>query len=447
MNFTSLLSDSNFNIQAFTPEAEGRLRGVRGNTLLAELPLAGIGDICEIETIQRQSLLAEVISFQEEQVLLAPFDEPIGVTPGCVVRRKGNCYKVHLPDPPLGLVIDALGRPLNSSIFPSSKKLQLAIRNNPPGPLERTPINDQLTTGIKIVDGLCPIGYGQRMAISASAGVGKSTLIGMITRNARVDATVIALVGERGREVGEFIDECLGPEGLARAIVVVATSDESAGRRWMAPQLATSIAERLRDSGLNVLLVIDSLTRSARAIRDLGLSAGELPVRQGYTAAVYTQLPKLLERAGKTQAGSITGLYTLLSSSENEHDALSEEVRSLLDGHLILDSAMARFGIRPAIDPLQSLSRLSGRFIASELRTDIDCILSAFKRLRNDRDIVLLGGTPDPELKAALELEPQIASAFSQGTQECIDSAVSQNIIRTLAEALRSRRRLHTSSK
>jgi flagellum-specific ATP synthase len=346
---------------------------------------------------------------------------------------------VSLPDPPLGLVIDALGRPLNTDVYSTNKRLQIKIRNSPPGPLERSPINSQLTTGVKIVDSFCPIGYGQRMAISASAGVGKSTLIGMITRNARVDATVIALVGERGREVGEFIDECLGPEGLARSILVVATSDESAGRRWMAPQLATAIAENLRDSGLNVLLVIDSLTRSARAIRDLGLSAGELPVRQGYTAAVYTQLPKLLERAGKTKTGSITGLYTLLSSSENEHDALSEEVRSLLDGHLILDSGMARSGIRPAIDPLQSLSRLAGRFIEPTLQVDIECILSAFKRLRNDRDIVLLGGTPDPELRAALELESQITSAISQGTRDCIDSAISYNIIRALAETLRSR--------
>lgn len=436
----SLLGDIPFVKTPYEPTSQGKVRAVKGSTLIAQIPLAGVGDLCEVEVPGKPALSAEVISFQDEHVLLSPFDEPNGIRPGALVTKIASAFSVYVPSSPLGYVLDAMGRPLNKPFDDNSTQMRIKAQGTPPAALKRKPINAKLETGVKIIDSLCPLGYGQRVAISASAGVGKSTLIGMITRNAQVDATVIALVGERGREVNEFIDECLGPDGLKKAVVVVATSDESAGRRWLAPQIATGIAETLRDQGLNVLLVVDSLTRSARALREIGLSAGELPVRQGYTAAVYTQLPKLLERAGRSEQGSITALYTLLSSSEQEHDALSEEVKSLLDGHLVLSNYMVRFGVRPAIDPLLSLSRLASRFTSLEAQKDIDVILSALKRLQNDKDVLLLGGIPDPELKAALTHETELVGFLSQMSEQNIPNFQSQDALRHMAARLRQTR-------
>jgi FliI/YscN family ATPase len=267
---------------------------------------------------------------------------------------------------------------------------------------------------VRAIDTFCPIGYGQRLGIFAGAGVGKSTLLGMIARHADVDVCVIALVGERGREVQEFIHECLGEEGLARSVVVVATSDESPLRRLIAPQTATSIAEYYRAQGLRVLLLVDSLTRTARAIREVELAAGEPPVRQGYTSGVYTELPRLLERAGNDDSGSITALYTVLTTGEQDSDPLADEIKSILDGHLVLSQQVQLEGIRPAIDVLRSVSRLREKLQSEEVRVCMENLLTVLGRLRRDRDIVLLGGSPDPALRTALRIEPELKRFLSQ---------------------------------
>ena len=256
------------------------------------------------------------------------------------------------------------------------------------------------------------------MGICASAGVGKSTLLGMIARRATVDVIVVALVGERSREVREFIDETLGIEGLARSVVVVATSSDSSLLRQTAPYTATTIAEYFRDQGKHVLLIVDSLTRMARAIRETTLSAGELPVRHGYTTSVYTQLPRLLERAGTAQRGSITALYTVLTNTDDDIDPLADEIKSLLDGHLVLRPEIAHLGIRPAIDITQSISRLFSRLNTPQQQEAARGIARALNRIIKERDIIALGGSPDAELQKILQNQHTIVRLLSQMTSE-----------------------------
>ncbi|MBN8550408.1 MAG: FliI/YscN family ATPase [Deltaproteobacteria bacterium] len=399
----------------------GTVCAIKGALVSARIPLAALGDLCWIERRSKLPLPAQVVSFYEDLCCLAAFDSLEGITPGAKVRGSGGAPYAATNGDPRGQVLDALGGPLRPASIGCPdplEPLRMVLHAAPPNPLERRPITSQLVTGIRTIDALCPLGYGQRMGIFASAGVGKSTLLGMIARHAQVDVTVIALVGERGREVQDFIEHGLGPAGLARSVVVVATSDESPLRRLLAPKTATAIAEHYRDQGLRVLLLIDSLTRTARAIREVELSAGEIPVRQGYTAGVYSELPKLLERAGTNSCGSITALYTILTSGEEEHDALADEIKSILDGHLVLSSALARQGMRPAIDPLHSVSRLQEKFLDQRQLSQASTIQNLLSRLRRDREILLLGGTPDPELKAALQLEPDLMQLLTQAPNE-----------------------------
>jgi FliI/YscN family ATPase len=275
------------------------------------------------------------------------------------------------------------------------------------------------------------------MAICAPAGVGKSTLLGMIARRSEVDVIIVALVGERSREVKEFIEETLGSEGLRRSVVVVATSSDSSLLRQTAPYTATTIAEYFRDQGMNVLLIVDSLTRLARAIRETSLAAGDLPVRHGYTNAVYTQLPRLVERAGTSSTGSITGLYTVLTNAEDDIDPLADEVKSLLDGHLILSKELATLGIRPAVDITQSISRLFTRLASTthqEYAHDIRRMLSRFLK---EREIALLGGTPDRELHAIMEHQKSFCELLTQDDKKVSPSDQTEESIRTLVEIIK----------
>lgn len=399
----------------------GQVCAIRGSVVSARIPMAALGDLCYIEHRSRNALRAQVVSFYDDLCCLAPFDSLEGITPGARIHGSGNPPKARLHGDVRGKILDALGAEIKSlaTTQEASEHFELPIHNMPPRALDRRPIETQLVTGIRAIDGLCPIGYGQRMGIFASAGVGKSTLLGMIARQAKVDVSVIALVGERGREVQDFVQNCLGMSGLARSVVVIATSDESPLRRLLAPKTATAIAEYYRDQGLNVLLLVDSLTRTARAIRDVELSAGEIPVRQGYTAGVYTELPRLLERAGTNSLGSITALYTVLTALGDEHDALADEIKSILDGHLVLDPRLAQTGLRPAIDPLASISRLQEKFLGRNERAAVTTVLLMLSRLSRDRDILLLGGSADPELRAALTLEAEIRSVFTQSPDDC----------------------------
>jgi type III secretion protein N (ATPase) len=323
-------------------------------------------------------------------------------------------------------VVDALGNILshdgersNSAGIRDSSFIS-PMTNSPPPALKRTPISEVVPTGIRVIDGLVPIGKGQRMGIFAPAGVGKSTLLGALARNTKCDVVVAALIGERGREVREFIDEVLGPDALARSVVVYATSDEPPARRMLAASTATAIAESFRAQGKHVLLMVDSLTRVARAIREVSLCMGELPVRQGYTPSVFTELPRLLERAGTNEHGAITALYTVLSSDENDTDVLREELLSLLDGHLCMTNQVALRGIRPAIDPTRSLSRLCPALSSTAELSAQTSVRTAIARLWKEKDMLMFGGTADESLKHLLSLEPTLNAFLAQNPHESI---------------------------
>jgi FliI/YscN family ATPase len=399
----------------------GRVCAVKGSLITARIPLVALGDLCEVERRTNGPLKAQVVSFHDDFSLLAPFGALEGICPGATVRTTATRPKVQLARDPRGLVLDALGTPLSSTPSDENNRfIELALDGKPPDPLTRNAITNQLITGVRAIDAFCPIGYGQRMGILAGAGVGKSTLLGTIARNASADVIVIALVGERGREVQDFLRTNLGGTGLARSVVVVATSDEVPLRRSLAPKTATTIAEHYRAQGANVLLLVDSLTRTARAIREVELAAGEIPVRQGYTAGVFTQLPQLLERAGTDSQGSITALYTILTNGDDLPDPLAEEAKSLLDGHITLDSKFAEEGIRPAINPLVSVSRLSEKLLSRSEAASVDALRCMLGRLRRDKDILLMGGTPDAELAAALHLESRLRDLLNQRADESI---------------------------
>ncbi len=398
-------------------EAQGHLHSVTGQTLLATLPTAALGDLCYIDRRDSNPLPAQVTAFRGETIVLTPLEEPGSLSPRATVRTAGQAVKLRLPRSPFGLVLDCLGQPYAGQRYTESY-VTLKCSTQTPSPLERTPIDKQLHTGIRSLDTLCPLGYGQRLGLFAGPGVGKSTLLGMIAQQAEVDLVVVALIGERGREVQEFMEEALGTEGLSRSIVVASTSDESAIRRKLALETATTIAETYRNQGLNVLLLVDSLTRAARAIRDTSLAAGELPIRQGYTSSVYSELPKLIERTGTNSKGSITAIYTLLSESMKELDPLSHEVKSLLDGHICLSPELALRGIRPAIDPLESISRLSGKLLSEEELKENTQILSLLAQAREEREMALLGGNADEDTAKLLRKEEALWKVFTQGVDE-----------------------------
>jgi flagellum-specific ATP synthase len=405
-----------------SPTTRGVVISVEGPVVSARLPLAGLGDLCSITLRTGKTLQAVVVGFQGDVARLAPYESPDGITPGSPVLSAGLRPMMELPNSPLGGVYDVFGKPLVTSVAPRapSSVLRLPLHRSPPPALSRRSISEPFETGIKVIDGLCSLGVGQRIGLFAGAGVGKSTLLGAIARNSPCDVAVVALVGERGREVGEFLHDALGESGIARSIVIVATSDESALRRSLAAHSATAVAEHYRAQGKKVLLLVDSLTRVARAIREVTLAAGEVPVRQGYTPTVYAELPRLLERSGNDAHGSITAIYTVLTNGEDETDPLAEEAKSLLDGHLYLDSKIAERGIRPAIDPLRSVSRLMSRVRSGDELAAANSLRKALARLRKDKDLLLFGGTPDGELKRFLDAEPKLTAFLSQSPKDFV---------------------------
>lgn len=413
----------------------GTIVSVQGASITARLPQASVGDLCVISTRDESHVVGQVVAFHNELFSLALFQEPEGIYPGAVVRTRAQQLSVPVSDALLGRVVDPLGSPIDEhSRLPRCERRSIA--NKPPPASGRPPIASALCTGIKAIDGFCTIGQGQRVGIFASAGVGKSTLLAAIARQADVDVIVVALVGERGREVQEFIDETLGQEGLSRSVLVVATSDDSSLLRQTAPYTATTIAEYFRDQGKNVLLIVDSLTRLARAIRETSIAAGDLPVRHGYTNSVYTQLPKLVERAGVTTSGSITALYTVLTNQEEDIDPLADEVKSLLDGHICLRKEIAELGILPAIDISQSVSRLFTKLRSPEYCATARIITHAISRLLKDRQILLLGGTPDPELQRIIQHQPDIIHTLQQSLTESYTLGQTDAEIARVAAAL-----------
>ena len=308
-------------------------------------------------------VLAEVVGFKEGKVLLMPYDKVEGIGPGSSVENTGAPLKVKVDDSLLGKTLNGLGRPDTGELLTGR---EYDVEASPPDPMSRKIISEVLPLGVKAVDGLITVGKGQRIGIFAGSGVGKSTLMGMFARNTKADINVIALIGERGREVREFIERDLGPEGMKRSVVVVATSDRPALERKKAAQTATAIAEYFRDQGKDVLLMMDSMTRFSMAQREIGLASGEPPVSRGYPPSVYSEMPKLLERAGCSDRGSITGLYTVLVDGDDFNEPITDTARSILDGHIMLNRKLAHKNHYPAIDILQSISRCMSQIATRE---------------------------------------------------------------------------------
>lgn len=335
----------------------GRVSKVIGLTVESIGPDAKLNDVCKILLRDKpgQHINAEVVGFKDNRIVLMPFENVDGIGPGCIVENTNEALNVNVGEGLLGKTVDGLGVPTDGSELQSFERYP--VEQTAPDPMDRVIINEILPLGVKAVDGLLTIGKGQRIGIFAGSGVGKSTLLGMFARNTKADINVIALIGERGREVREFIERDLGEEGMKRSVVVVATSDKPALIRNKAAKTATAIAEYFRDQGKDVLLMMDSLTRFSMAQREIGLASGEPPVTRGYPPSMYSEMPKLLERAGNSDKGSITGLYTVLVDGDDFNEPITDTARSILDGHIILSRKLAHKNHYPAIDVLQSISR------------------------------------------------------------------------------------------
>ncbi len=402
----------------------GRVKKVVGLTIESNGPQVKMGEVCLIIPIgEKAPLTCEVVGFQDNRVLLMPLGDMTGVSSGCRVLATGKKLKVSVGFGLLGRVIDGIGNPIDSKPAISDGH-NYNVNNAPPNPLVRQKIADPLSLGVRVIDGMLTVGKGQRVGIFAGSGVGKSTLLGMIARNMRADINVIALIGERGREVREFIEHDLGAEGLRRSVVVVATSDQPALVRVKGAMLATAIAEYFRDQGKNVMLMMDSLTRFSMAQREVGLAVGEPPVTKGYTPSVFALLPKLLERAGNSDIGSITGLYTVLVDGDDMNEPIADTVRGILDGHIVLSRDLANKGHYPAIDVLQSVSRVMSNIVDKEHVAAVNQIRDLISTYRTSEDLINIGayskGT-SPEIDRAIDMNDIINDFLRQAVDEKVD--------------------------
>ncbi|MGC7870286.1 flagellar protein export ATPase FliI [Desulfosporosinus sp. SYSU MS00001] len=383
--------------------AQGRVSKIVGLMIESAGPRVSVGEYCHILTYNGQEIPAEVVGFRDSTALLMPLGELEGIAPGDRVIPQKQRLTVSVGPELLGRILDGLGQPIDGR--PLKTETPYPLQNKPPNALLRPRITDILSVGVRAIDGLLTIGRGQRMGIFAGSGVGKSTLLGMMARNTAADVNVIALVGERGRELRDFIEKDLGPEGLARSVIIVATSDQPALVRLKAAFTATAVAEYFRDRGKDVLLMMDSVTRFAMAQREVGLTVGEPPATRGYPPSVFALLPKLLERSGMAEKGSITGIYTVLVDGDDHNEPIADSVRGILDGHIVLTRELAMQNHYPAIDILQSVSRVMNdvtspfhKELASRLREHLAVY-------RDAKDLIDIG-------------------AYTSGSNDKIDSAV-----------------------
>ena len=343
----------------------GKVTQVIGLIIKVEGLQVFVGEVCEISIkSMAKTVLAEVVGFKDSSVLLMPLDELIGIGPGCLVRPTGQSLKIRISDELLGNTLDGLGRPLDKDTLINGQLYD--VDRSPPSPFERRKIEDIMSTGVKAIDGVLTCGEGQRIGIFAGSGVGKSTLLGMIARYCETDVNVIALVGERGREVLEFIENDLGPDGYKKSVIICATSDQPPLVRLKGAFVATAIAEYFRDQGKKVMFMMDSVTRFAMAQREIGLATGEPPTTKGYTPSVFAMLPKLLERSGMSKTGSITAFYTVLVEGDDMNEPIADSVRGILDGHIVLSRKMAAKNHFPAIDIQSSISRIMKEIVPKE---------------------------------------------------------------------------------
>jgi flagellum-specific ATP synthase len=382
----------------------GRVEAVVGITVEAKGLDVTIGEICRVQIDAGTRVQAEVIGFRGGRTVLMPLGDSQGIGPGQIVETTGRRLVAPVGHSLLGRVLDGIGRPMDGRPLPEDVTWT-EVRGESPNPLQRPPITEPFASGIAALDGLASLGRGQRLGIFSGSGVGKSTLLGMVSRRAEADVNVIALIGERGREVREFIEDNLGPEGLARSVVVVATSDRPPLERYKGAFLATTLAEQFRDSGKQVLFVMDSVTRFAAASREIGLALGEPPTRMGYPPSFFSTMPRLVERLGRTETGSITGLYTVLVEADDLNEPVTDTMRGLLDGHIILSRELAHHHHYPPIDILGSLSRLMIKVVPPEHAR----VAAAFRELyavyRDAEDLIHIG-------------------AYRKGTSEKIDRAI-----------------------
>ena len=415
----------------------GRVTQVVGLTIESSGPDVNVGSKCFIKAnANAVPVIAEVVGFRNNRILLMPLGDMAGIGPGSIVESSDAPISVSISDEVLGRVLDGLGQPMDS-LGPLKNAKSYPVTNKPPDPLKRDMIKEPLSLGVKAIDGLLTIGKGQRVGIFAGSGVGKSTLMGMIARNTSADINVIALVGERGREVREFIENDLGEEGLKRSVLVIATSDQPALVRLKAAQVATSIAEYFRDKGNDVLLLMDSLTRYAMAQREIGLATGEPPVTRGYTPSVYSVMPKLLERAGKSDVGSITGLYTVLVDGDDLTEPVTDAARGILDGHIVLNRAIANRNHYPAIDVLASVSRVMNAVVTKEHKEAANKFKKSMAVYSTNEDLINIGAYvkgSNPEVDYALEIHAAVESFLVQGTEEKFDyNDVVEQLINTVS--------------
>lgn len=409
--------------EAETVEVRGRVREVTGLVVRATVPEAAVGDLVRVERERGAELPAEVVGFEGEDAVLMPLGGVEGIGPGAQVEATGEPLSIQCGEPLLGRVLDGLGRPLDDGPpLEGSEFERWAIMREPPHPLERDRITEPLGLGIRVIDGLLTMGKGQRVGLFAGSGVGKSVLMGQAARGSEADVNVICLVGERGREVRDFLEETLGEEGLEKSVVVVATSDEPALIRLKATFVATAVAEWFRDvRGRDVLLMMDSVTRFARAQREVGLAAGEPPARQGYPPSVFSMLPKLLERAGNSDRGTMTALYTVLVAGGDMEEPIADEVRGIVDGHFVLSRELASRNHWPAMDVLHSLSRVMDQVTGEEHQEAAGRFRETLSTYEEKRDLISLGayeyGT-DPEVDYAIDLIDEMEDLLQQGMEE-----------------------------
>ena len=388
----------------------GKVSKVVGLTVESIGPDANTNDLCRIiSTDHKSEVIAEVIGFRDGRLLLMPFEPLAGIGIGSTVENLNTVHSVKVGNNLLGKILDGLGNPMDGSELMAEELYP--VEADPPDPMDRVIIDEVLSLGVKAIDGLLTIGKGQRIGIFAGSGVGKSTLLGMIARNTKADINVIALIGERGREVKEFIERDLGEEGLKRSVLVIATSDKPAIIRKKAAKAATSIAEYFRNQGKDVLLMMDSLTRFSMAQREIGLAAGEPPVSRGYPPSVYSEMPKLLERAGNDDVGSITGLYTVLVDGDDFNEPITDTARGILDGHIVLTRQLANKNHYPAIDVLQSISRVMSSIVTKEHKKLAGECKMLMATHREAEDLINIGAYKagsNPDIDRAIEKMKEI---------------------------------------
>ncbi len=420
----------------------GKIDKIIGVIIESTGPRVNIGDVCNVYTTKRdRHIKAEVVGFKSERVLLMPFEDLDGIGPGSIVESTGDVLKIPVGQELVGRILNGFGQPIDD-LGELTGMQQYSVSNTPSNPLSRLRIEKRINFGVKAIDSMLTCGKGQRMGIFSGSGVGKSTLMGMIARNIEADVNVIALVGERGREVRDFLEKDLKEEGMKKSVLIVATSDQPAMMRLKCAMVATTIAEFFKDQGKDVLLLMDSLTRFAMAQREIGLATGEPPVARGYTPSIYSLLPKLLERTGNFNKGSITGIYTVLVEGDDVNEPISDTVRGIIDGHIVLSRSLAMKNHYPAIDVLASISRIMNEIVDKDHLDIANKIRNIMSVYYSNYDLVNIGaykrGT-NRELDQALALIDKINLMLTQGIDESFSYEQTIDMMRDVLDIPKSK--------